>query len=71
MVYEGRLDEIANRLDAKAISANRDRNDNRRRPRDDVAQGQPVNRSVPTHHHRQLIYSDDSEEEEDFLFGNH
>ena len=52
-------------------SANRDRNDDRQRPRVDISQNQSVNRHVPVHHRRQPIYSDDSEEEEDFLFGNH
>ena len=47
------------------------RNDDRRRLRDDFAQGQPVNRPVPVNHHTQPIYSDDSKVEEDFLFANH
>ena len=68
---EGRFDEIADRLDALAIGANRGRNEDRRGPREDVAQGQPINRLVLAHHHRQPVYSDDSEEDEDFLFGNH
>ena len=46
-------------------------NENKRRLRDDVAQGQPINKPVPSHHRSQPIYSDDSKEEEDFLFGNH
>ena len=62
---------ITDRLDALAIGANRGRNEDRRGPRDDVAQGQPINRSVPTRHHRQSVYSDDSEEEEDFLYVDH
>ena len=53
------------------IGANRGRNDNRRRLRDDVAQGQPVNRLVPANHHRQPVYSDDSEDEEALLFNDH
>ena len=69
-VFERRFDEIADRLDALALDANRDRVDDRRRPRADNAQGQPINRPVPAHHRRQPVYSDDSEEE-DFLFGNH
>ena len=44
--FKGCFDEIANRLDALAIGANRNRNDDRRRPRDDFAQGQPINRPV-------------------------
>ena len=68
--FEGRFDDIVDQLNALAIGANRDRNDDRRRLRDDVAQGQPVNRLVPANHCRQLIYSDDSEEE-DFLFSDH
>ena len=63
--YERRFDEIADRLDALTIGANRNRIDDRR-----LAQGQPINRPVLTHHRRQPVYSDDSEEEEDFLFGN-
>ena len=47
------------------------RNEDRRKLRDDVTQGQPVNMPVPAHHHRQPVYSDDSEEEEDFLFPDH
>ena len=47
-VYEGHLDKIADRLNAQTIGANRDMTDDRRRPRDDIAQGQPVNRPVPT-----------------------
>ena len=53
--YEGRLNEIANWLDALAIGANRDMNTDRRRLRDDIAQGQPVNRPVPSHHRRQPV----------------
>ena len=70
-VFEGCFDEIANRLDVVAIGANKNRNDDRRQPRDDFAQGQPVNRLVPTHHYKQPIYSDDLKEDENFLFGNH
>ena len=36
---EGCFDEIADRLDALAIGANRDRNEDRRGPTNDVAQG--------------------------------
>ena len=68
--FEWRFDEIIDRLDALAIGANRNRNDDRRWPRDDFARGQFVNKPIPAHHRRQLIYSDDSEEEEDFLFCN-
>ena len=55
------------RLDALAISAKRGRNKDRRRPREDVAQGQPINRPVPARHRRQPIYIDDSEEEKEFF----
>ena len=58
--FETRFDEIADRLDALALGANRGRNENRRQLRDDVAQGQHVNRPVPIHNHRQPVYSDDS-----------
>ena len=50
--YDGLLDEIADRLDALVIGTNRNRNNDKRRPRDDIAQGQPVNGPVPAHHHR-------------------
>ena len=70
-MFEWWFDEIADRLDAFAIGANKNRNDDRRQPRDDFAQGQLVNRPVPAHCCRQLVYSDDLEEDEDFLFGNH
>ena len=69
--FEGLFDEIANRLDALALGANRDMNDDRRRPRDDFSQGQPINRLVPARHRRQPIYSGDSEEDGEFLCGNH
>ena len=49
---EGCFNEIVDMLDALAIGANRNRNDDRRRLRDEVAQGQPVNRLVPVHHRR-------------------
>ena len=42
-----------------------------RRLKDDVAQGQLVNRLVHAHHLRHLVYSDDSKEEEDFLVADH
>ena len=58
-------------FDALAIGANRGRNEDRRRLRDEVAQGQLVNRPIPTYHRRQPIYCDDSEEEEDFLYVKH
>ena len=54
-----------------AICANRSRNEDKRRLRDEVAQGQPINKTVPTHHRRQPVYSDDLEEEEDFLYADH
>ena len=41
--FEGCFDEIADRLDALALGANRGRNENRWRLKDDVAQGQYVN----------------------------
>ena len=41
-----------------------------RRLRDEVTQGQPVNRPVLAHHCRQPFYSDDSEEDEDFLYAD-
>ena len=68
--FEGRFDEIMDRLDALAIVSNKNRNNDRRLPRDDFARGQPINRLVPTHHRRQPFYNNYSEEEEDFLFGN-
>ena len=51
-MFEGRFNEIVNRLGALAVGANRGRNDDMRELRDDVAQGQPVNRLVPAHHRR-------------------
>ena len=66
----GCFDEIADRLEALAIGANRGRNEDKRGPRDDVAQGQLVNRPVPAHHRRQPVYNDDLEEEEDFLYAD-
>ena len=50
--FEGRFNEIVDRLDALAIGANRNMNDDRWRPRDDFAQGQPVNILVPAYHRR-------------------
>ena len=58
---EGRFDKIADILDALVIGANKGRNEDRRRPREDVTQGQLVNRPVPAHHYRQPVYSDDLE----------
>ena len=52
------------------IGANRGRNEDMRGPRDDVAQGQLVNRLVPARHRRQPVYSDDSKEEEDLLYAD-
>ena len=47
-------------------------NNDRRRLRNEVAQGQPVNRHVLAYHRRQPVYSDDSEEEEeDFMYADH
>ena len=69
--FKVRLDEITDWLDALAISANRDRNDDRQRPRYDFAQCQPINKPIHACHCRQPVYSDNSEEEEDFLFGDH
>ena len=50
--FERRFDEISDRLDALVLGANRSRNEDKRRLRDDIAQGQPVNRPIPTHHRR-------------------
>ena len=50
--FEERFDEIAGRLDALTIVANKGRNEDKRRLRDEVAQGQPVNGPVPAHHRR-------------------
>ena len=69
--FEGRFDEIIDQLHPLALATNRGRNNDRRRLRDEVAQGHPINRPIPTHHRRQPVYSDDSEEKEDFLFGQH
>ena len=68
--FEGCFDEIMDRLDALAFGANRGRNEDRKRLRDDVSQDQLVNRPELVHHHRQSIYSDDLDVE-DFLFTNH
>ena len=59
-VFEGCFDEIVDRLDALALDANRGRNEDMRWLRDDVAQGQLVNRPIPAHNRRQPIYNDDS-----------
>ena len=69
--FERCFNEIADKLDALAISINIGRNEDRRRLRDDVAQGQPINRPVLAHRRRQPIYSDESEEEKDFLYADH
>ena len=69
-VLEGRFDEIADRLDALAIGSNKGRNKGMRRLREDVAQGQPVNRPILARHCRQPIYNDDSKEKEDFLYAD-
>ena len=37
--FEGWFDKIADRLDALAVGSNRNRNDDRLRPRDDFAKG--------------------------------
>ena len=63
--------EIADRLDALPIGANSGRYEDKKKLNDEVAQGQPVNRPIPTHHHRQPVYSDESEEDEDFLYADH
>ena len=44
-----------------AIGTNKCRYKDRMGPRNDVAQGQPVNRPVFAHHRRQYVYNDDSE----------
>ena len=54
-----------------ALGANKGRNKDKKGLRDDVTQGQPVNRPIPTYNHRQLVYSVDSEEEDEFVFANH
>ena len=59
------------RLDALAIGVNRGRNEDKKRLRDEVAQGRPINRPVPTHHRRQPVYSDNSEEKKDFMYADH
>ena len=69
--FERHFDKIADRLDALASDANRDKVDDRRQSRVDNAQGQLINKPVPAHHHRQHVYSDDLEEDEGFLFDNH
>ena len=69
--FEECFDKIANRFDALALGANRVRNKDRRRLRDEVAQGQSVNRPMPAHHRRQPTYSDDLEEEEELLNADH
>ena len=69
--FEGRFDEIADWLDAFALGANRDGNENIWQLKEDVAWGQPVNRLVPAYNRRQPVYNDDSEEDEDFVFVDH
>ena len=69
--FEGRFDEIVDRLDTLTLGANRGRNEDRRRLRDDIAQGQPVNRLVPAYNRRQPVYSVDSKEDNDFVFADH
>ena len=54
-----------------ALGANRGRNDDKMRLRDEVVQGQPVNKPIPTHHHRQPVYNDDLEKEDEFDFADH
>ena len=46
-------------------------NEDRRRLRDDVAQGQPINSPVPTYNSRQPVYNDDSKKEDEFTFTDH
>ena len=58
-------------LDALALGANRGRNDDRRQLRDEVTQGQPINRPVPAYHRRQRLYNDDLEEADEFEFADH
>ena len=50
--FEGHFDEIVDWLDALVLGANRSRNKGRRRLRDDVAQGQPVNKSILVYYRR-------------------
>ena len=70
-VFKGCFDEIADRLDALALDANRGRNEDMRRLRDVVAQSQPISLPVPVHHYRQLLYIDDSEREDKIMFIDH
>ena len=63
--------EITNQLDDLALGTKRSRNEDRKRPRDDVAQGQSVNRPVSVHYRRQPVYSNDSEKDEEFVFVDH
>ena len=53
--FEGHFDAITDRLDALVLGANRGGNENRRRLREDVAQGQPVNKLVPVYNRRELV----------------
>ena len=69
--FEGRFDEITVRLDALALGANRDWNENMQQLRGDIAQGQPISRHVPVYNCRQLVYGDDSKEDDEFVFANH
>ena len=55
-------------MDALAIGVNIGRNKDKKGPREDIAQGQPINRPIPAHHRRQPVYNNDSEEEDDFLY---
>lgn len=62
--FEGRFDEIVDRLDALGLDAHRRQNGNRR-PGVEVAHGDPIDRPVPVR--MQPIYEeDDSEEEDDY-----
>ena len=67
----GTFHKIVDRLDALALGANRDGNENRRWLREDVAQGQPFNMLVLAYNCGQPIYSDDLEEDDNFMFANH
>ena len=54
-----------------ALGANRDKNENRQRLKEDVARGEIINIPISTYNHRQPIYSDDLEEDNDFIFADH
>ena len=69
--FKRHFDKIVDRFYALGLGARRGRNKERRRLRDDVAQGQPVNRPVSVYNRKQPVYSDDSEKEDEFVFADH